>query len=261
MIVLHTLSQFFSILGEGPLTVFAPSNEAFGKLADRGVDLGGLDDKALTFVLAYHVTDASLPSDEIESGFFIALNGDGVYIEKFAETGNIVVNSNSDVETGDIIASNGVIHIVDEVLLPPIHDVVGIAVNGEGFSILVELLTAANLVEVLQAPAGPYTVFAPNDEAFMKLGQATLDALKNDIPSLTNILLYHVTTGYVGSGELIGGDDIETLAEGGAVIRVRPSGKILNDNTRFLETDLIATNGAVHVIDSVLIPPALADPE
>ena len=108
---------------------------------------------------------------------------------------------------------------------------------------------------------GPFTVFAPTDAAFEKLGQATLDSLLGDIPTLTNILLYHVANGYVGSGNLVGLNSVESLAEEGASIVVSTNGQRLNGNTRFISTDLIATNGVVHVIDTVLIPPNLNDPQ
>jgi transforming growth factor-beta-induced protein len=196
-------------------------------------------------------------SADIESGFVIALNGDGIYIE--ASDSGVVLNSGSNVVTTDIVGSNGVIHIVNEVLLPPVEDITEIAASN-GFDILVDLLTTASLVDVL-AGDGPFTVFAPTDAAFMALGENTIAALKKDIPLLTNVLLYHVTTGYVGSGELPGVGSIETLEKGGATITVKPDGTALNGNTKFELTDIIATNGVVHVIDKVLIPPSLNDPE
>lgn len=145
------------------------------------------------------------------------------------------------------------------VLLPPTQNVVDIA-RANDFTILIQALEAASLTDVFEGD-GPYTVFAPTDAAFNKLGEATITALLDDIRTLANILLYHVTTGYVGSRELVGGDPIETLAEGGAEINVRPNGKVLNENSRFEVTDVIGTNGVVHVIDTVLIPPAMSDPE
>lgn len=156
------------------------------------------------------------------------------------------------------MASNGIIHIIDQVLLPPALDVVGVANNNADFSILVELIIKAGYLDILSG-VGPFTVFAPTNAAFLKLGQATIDALKEDLDALTNVLLYHVTSGYLGSGQLVGGPEIVTLADG-ATIRVRSNGLVLNDVARFELTDIIATNGVVHVIDTVLIPPAMSDP-
>jgi transforming growth factor-beta-induced protein len=249
-------SIYLPVAGEGPFTLFAPSDAAFAKLADT-IDIKELDDKAITFILAYHVYSGMIMAADIESGFVIALNEDGIYIE--ASNSGVVLNSGSNVVTTDLVGSNGVIHIIDEVLLPPVQDITEIAASN-GFDILVDLLTTANLIDVL-AGDGPFTIFGPSDAAFLALGENTIAALKEDIPTLTNVLLYHVTTGYLGSGELPGIGSIETLAEGGAKIMVRPNGKTLNGNTEFEMTDIIATNGVVHVVDKVLIPPSLNDPE
>jgi uncharacterized surface protein with fasciclin (FAS1) repeats len=103
-------------------------------------------------------------------------------------------------------------------------------------------------------------VFAPTDAAFANLGEKTVDALFNDVTTLTNLLMYHVTTGFVGSGDLARVQSIETQAEGGAKITVKMSdGVLLNGNTRLKVPNVVATNGVVHLIDKVLIPPAMSD--
>ena len=203
--------------------------------------------------------DSNLPSRNITSGFVVTGNGNAIYIEKVVSTGSVKINSNANVVSPDISGTNGVVHIIDSVLMPPPLDVTGIFANTDNLSVLLELLSAANLDEALQAD-GPFTVFAPTDAAFLKLGQATLDGLKKDDIALANILLYHVTTGYVGSAHLVGGPVVTTLAEDGATIRVRENGQILNDVATFEKTDIIATNGVVHLIDTVLIPPMPLDP-
>lgn len=220
-------------------------------------------------------------SADIQNGFVMALNGDGIYIEEKEGTGRVVLNSESTVTTVDQVGSNGVIHIIDTgkstgspllflesdiiltysffnhtVLLPPVQTIFELA-QSNGFETLVAALVTAGLDTVLDGE-DPYTVFAPTDAAFAALGQATIDALLGDVPMLTKVLLYHVTNGYLGSGELPGIGTIETLAE--ADIEVSENGKRLNGNVLFETTDIIATNGVVHVIDAVLIPPALDGP-
>ena len=218
-----------------------------------------MDDKVITSILAYHVTDSNLPSKNITSGFVVTGNGNAISIVKVVSSGSVTINSNAQVVSPDITGTNGVVHIIDSVLMPPPLDVTGIVANTDNLSVLLELLSAANLDDALQAD-GPFTVFAPTDSAFEKLGQATLDGLKNDEVALANILLYHVTTGYVGSAQLVGGPVVTTLAENGATIRVRENGLILNDVAALEKTDIIATNGVVHLIDTVLIPPMPMDP-
>lgn len=246
----------FLLTGEGPFTVFAPSNAAFAKLAET-VDINTLEAQALTFILAYHVYDGEVRSSDIETSFLMTLNGDGIYVA--ATDSGVMLNNNATVVQTDILGSNGVIHIIDQVLLPPLRDVAGIATD-DGFEILLEALGATELLTVLEG-AGPFTLFAPTDAAFNKLGTPTIDALFADLPTLTNILMYHVTNGYIGSGMLGELQSIETLAEGGARISVRENGKVLNGNTKLTMTDILATNGVVHVIDTVLIPPAMGDPQ
>jgi transforming growth factor-beta-induced protein len=211
----------------------------------------------ITFLLAYHAIDVSLPSSDIDSGFFITGNGNALFVEKMSDTGNVMVNAKALIVSPDIKASNGIIHIIDEFLLPPMFDVTGIAANDENLSILMGLLTSAGLLETLRNP-GPFTVFAPTDTAFMKLGQTTIDALKADTNLLKEILLYHVTLGSIGSGQLVGRSEIKT--QSGATIGVSSDGLVLNNIARFEDTNILAKNGVVHLIDTVLIPPALEDP-
>lgn len=139
-------------------------------------------------------------------------------------------------------------------LIPPTQNIVDTLEADGKFTTLIKALKAADLIDTLSED-GPFTLFAPTDEAFNKLGEATLTAVMSDQALLTDVLLYHVTSGYVGSAELVGGGSIETLSESGAEITVRPDGKMLNGVAKFEVTDIITTNGVVHVIDTVLIPP------
>lgn len=250
----HSYSRrAYHVSGDGPFTIFAPSNEAISKLS-RTVDITKLQTQAATFILAYHVFDHELRSDEIQDGFIVAFNGDGIYLNSTG--GGVTLNGDINVVQADILASNGVIHVIDQVLLPPNHDVTDIAADN-GLEQFLSALEVTGLSSVLQGD-GPFTVFAPSDAAFAKLGQNTVDALFKDVTTLSNLMLYHVTSGFVGTGDLERLDSIETQAEGSPKITIKSSdGVLLNGNTRLTVANLLGMNGVVHLIDKVLIPPVM----
>ncbi len=167
-----------------------------------------------------------------------------------ALSGGVKIDNDAMVTTADIDVKNGVIHVIDKVLLPP--TVVDLALDNSNFSILVEAVVKANLVETLSGP-GPFTIFAPTNSAFealfTELGVTGIADLTAE--QLTPILLYHVVSGNVRSSQLSDGP-VETL-NGTIVISMSPSPTI-NGNTAITATDVQATNGVVHVIDKVLIP-------
>ncbi|MFT5385176.1 MAG: transforming growth factor-beta-induced protein, partial [Saprospiraceae bacterium] len=200
--------------GSGPFTVFAPTNDAF---TASGVDLSALTDEQLTEVLLYHVLGAEITSSAIQEGqtyTTTAANtapGDNQLSLLIEKTGSAVqLNGSVNVTTADVDATNGVIHIIDDVLLP--LDVVGHAIANSNFSSLVTTLGAASgdLVTTLQT-AGPFTVFAPLNSAFDAISAttATLDA-----DQLAKVLLYHVVSGNVRSTALSNGQVVESLNDG-----------------------------------------------
>lgn len=130
-------------------------------------------------------------------------------------------------------------------------DIVDTAVNAGSFDTLVAAVKAAGLVDNLKGP-GPFTVFAPTDDAFAKLPEGTVDSLLNDIPQLTKILTYHVVSGKVMSSDMVGLDSVPTV-EGSSLSIDASSGVKVNDAT-VVTPDVEADNGVIHVIDSVLIP-------
>ena len=175
----------------------------------------------------------------------------------------VLINENALVVVTDIEAANGVIHVIDTVLLPPADEdemtdktIVDLAVEDGRFTTLVAALGAAELVETLSGE-GPYTVFAPTDDAFAKLPEGTVEALLQDIPQLTNILLYHVVPGKVMAADVVklDGQMVDTALEG-AQIKITVDGDkvILNDEVNVIITDIEAANGVIHVIDAVLLP-------
>lgn len=229
-----------ALQGNGPFTVFAPTNDAFAKLlAVPGGD-------ALKNVLLYHVASGKFSAaDLLKESRVATLLGPDIRVSKNAQ-GEVVLNGVVKVTTADIQASNGIIHVIDTVLIPP--TIVDIAVANPAFSTLVGALQSAGLVSTLQG-AGPFTVFAPTNEAFAKLSSVPGgDALRN-------VLLYHVAAGKQSAAQLLQAGEATTLQ--GQKVRVRAGSNnslILNDNVMVIGKDVQAANGIIHVIDTVLLP-------
>ena len=244
-----------TLSGEGPFTVFAPTDDAFAALPEGTVEALLEDIPALTEILLYHVVSGSvLAEDVVQLEEAETLLGKNVAIR--VDMGNVYINDAQVIIT-DIIADNGVIHVIDSVLLPPAEEelgsIVDIAVADGRFETLVTALTEADLAETL-AGEGPFTVFAPTDDAFNLLPDGTIEALLGDIPQLTDILLYHVVSGEVLAEEVVTLNKAFTLLGRPADIRVDMGNVYIND-AQVIITDIQASNGVIHVIDSVLLPP------
>lgn len=136
------------------------------------------------------------------------------------------------------------------------HDIVDTAVAAGNFKTLTAALTAAGLVETLKG-AGPFTVFAPTDEAFAKLPEGTVDELLKDIPKLKAILCYHVVSGKVMAADVMTMDGKTAATVNGADLKISTQGGVkLNGNVHVTATDIDCTNGVIHCVDAVLMPPA-----
>jgi transforming growth factor-beta-induced protein len=151
----------------------------------------------------------------------------------------------------DIAASNGVIHVIDRVLLPP-KTISEIAAASDDFTTLVAALGAAGLVETL-AGEGPFTVFAPTNAAFAALPEGTVEGLLNDIPALTSVLLFHVAGEKLPASAVVGSKSIVTLEGSSAPVALDASGATIA-GARVSVTNIPAANGVIHVIDAVMIP-------
>lgn len=249
-------------LSTGSLTVFAPTNAAFAALlTELGVTKAALlaDKPLLQAVLAYHVLATRVPSGQVPLGKAITPLSGGVF--KVESMGGLKItdgrNRVSTITATDIQASNGVIHLVDRVLLPANKDIVATAQALPQFSILVEAVVAAGLVPTLQGP-GPFTVFAPTDAAFAalltELGVSKA-ALLADTALLTKVLTYHVLPGRVLKAEVPVGAAITTVQ--GETFTIDAGLKITDQNKRvtaIVATDVFASNGVIHVVDRVLLP-------
>ena len=216
--------------------------------------IADLSAETLTPILLYHVLGTEKKASMITSGYYATLSpAEGNFASmNISVSGGVNIDKDTKVTTADVDVKNGVIHVIDKVLLPP--SVVDIALDNSNFSILVQAVVKANLVETLST-AGPFTIFAPTNAAFETLfgdlgvtGVADLTA-----EQLTPILLYHVVSGNVRSSDLSDGS-VETL-NGPIEISLMPSPSI-NGTTMIVATDVQATNGVVHVIDKVLLPAA-----
>ncbi len=173
-------------------------------------------------------------------------------------------STNSKVVITDIETSNGVIHVIDAVLLPPAEDammeekntIVDIAAADGRFNTLVAAVEAAGLAETLSGE-GPFTVFAPTDDAFAALPAGTVESLllPENKQALTDILLYHVASGKVMAADVVTLTSVPTLLGKDVTVTVKDGKVFLNDTAEVIITDIEASNGVIHVIDAVLIPP------
>lgn len=254
---LQEASLVEALQGEGPFTVFAPTNDAFVTLLNdlniSAEDL--LSHPQLSEVLLYHVVSGKVMSTDLSDGLNApTLQGENVSFDLME---GVKVNS-SMVTTADVETTNGVIHIIDKVLVPssfklvqgPDMSIVDIALGNQDFSMLVSLLQQANLVETLQGE-GPFTVFAPTNQAFEKLlGDLNISASELMAqPDLSKVLLYHVVPGKVMSTDLSNGMKAPTAS--GSDLTINLENGVMVNSSKVISADIEATNGVVHVIDSI----------
>ena len=248
-----------ALSGEGPFTVFAPTDDAFlalaGALGATAEDLLALPE--LADILLYHVVGGTALSSDLADGQTIAtLNGAEVTVT-INETG-IFIND-AQVTVADLVADNGMVHVIDAVLIPPTPEptgtVVDIVVNSEVHNLLEAAVLEADLAETLSGE-GPFTVFAPTDDAFIALAEALALAPEDllALPELADILLYHVVGATALSTDLNDGQMVTTLNGADVTVTISEAGIFIND-AQVIVADLVATNGVVHVIDAVLTPP------
>lgn len=245
-----------ALKAEGPLTVFAPSDDAFAKLPAGTVEslLKPENRDRLAAILTYHVAPASLPAGKlVKSARVATLNGQrpAVTLE-----GDAVMIGNATVTATDIEASNGMIHVIDSVLLPSEKDIVETAVETGSFNTLAAALEAADLIGALQGE-GPFTVFAPTDRAFANLPEGVVSSLLEPAnkDQLTAVLTYHVVSGAIYSSDVKPGG-VETLQ--GDEIRVSSkNGSLQINQASLVTTDIVTSNGVIHVIDEVILPEAM----
>lgn len=247
-------------------TVFAPTNAAFTSLlADLGVSsLNDIPNETLEKVLFYHVKDDISRASQISTGYYSTLSAGPAESSKlslYIDMSATKINNRASITKTDVMANNGVIHLIDKVLLP--MSITEHAAANSSFSSLVAALSKAELVSALSDSSKTYTVFAPTNEAFTTLLTAlgvTLDDLSSE--TLTPILLYHVVDGFVPSSKVTAGyiPTLTTAFDENVSLQVSVSeGVKLNNTVNVTATDVVATNGIIHVIDKVLLPPTVVE--
>jgi transforming growth factor-beta-induced protein len=245
-----------ALSGPGPFTVFAPTDEAFAKLPKGTVEtLLKPENKAkLQAILKYHVVSGTvMAADVVKVKGAVSLEGQRIAVK--VAGGKVSVDGANVVKT-DIKCSNGVIHVIDSVILPSTDLIPAVADKAGSFKTLLAAVKAAGLAETLSGE-GPFTVFAPTDAAFAKIPGATLkDLLKpENKDKLVAILTYHVVPGRVFSEGALEAKSAKTVQGASVKISVK-DGAAYVDNAKIVTTDINAANGVIHVIDTVIMPPA-----
>merc|ERR1712214_163276 len=236
-----------TLTGEGPFTVFAPTNAAFAALPQEIVDAVSADTELLKSVLLYHVVPGNILSSAASNDLTLDT----------AQGTSLRVNGKSVVKA-DIKASNGVIHFIDGVMLIPKGDLVDTLVADDRFSTLVAAVTAAGLVDTVKN-AEAFTIFAPTNDAFAKIPEATLNGLLADKEALTKVLLRHVAPGAVfakgvnwGNIATAGGENVCTQVFKTGAVKVSAHSGNSKSSAMVVEADITATNGVIHAIDTVI---------
>ena len=243
--------------GKGPFTVFAPTDVAFAKLPAGTLEmLLKPENKAkLAAILTYHVVPGSVKAaDVVKLKYAGTVNGQRVDIKV---DGAKVTVDGAAVTATDIACSNGVIHVIDAVILPVDGTVIDVAVKNGSFNTLVAAIKAAGLVETLSGK-GPFTILAPTDAAFAKLPAGTLEMLlkPENKKQLVEILTFHVVPGVAAySDAVVKMTEVPTVLGSPVAVKV-VGGKVMLNGATVVAADVEATNGVIHVIDTVLMPPA-----
>ncbi len=237
-----------TLSGAGSFTLFAPTDAAFDALPEGTLEAVLADNDLLTAILTYHAVGATVLSTDLSNNMTAStLNGQDIIVR--LEGGGVFIN-NAQVTIADISADNGVVHVLDAVLLPS-NSVFDIVVNSDVHATLETAIFTADLDETLQG-AGSFTLFAPTDAAFDALPEGTLEAVLADTDLLTSILTYHALGSTVLSTDL--SNNLTTSTLNGQDIIVRLEGGVFINDAEVTIADISADNGVVHVIDAVLLP-------
>ncbi|MFN8019217.1 MAG: fasciclin domain-containing protein [Acidimicrobiales bacterium] len=268
-----------TLSGDGPYTVFAPTNDAFAKVDEATLDelLKPENKDQLASILTYHVVAGKVMAADLTDGQVVeTVNGQELTVGIDGDTVTLTDASGgtATVTKADLDAGNGVIHVIDSVLMPKMDDmssdgsddqaaasgtIVDVAAGNPDFSTLVAAVKAAALVDTLNGD-GPFTVFAPTNDAFAKLPAGTVDELlkPENKDKLAAILTYHVVAGKVMAADLSDGQKVKTVqgdeltvgVDGDTVTLTDANGSTVNVTT----ADVPASNGVIHVIDGVVTP-------
>jgi uncharacterized surface protein with fasciclin (FAS1) repeats len=236
-----------------PLTVFAPDNAAFAATGISEAAIASLPVSTIDSILKYHllaafVTSTSVPASDavtplLGTNLFASKNANGVFMNGIK------------VKQADISASNGVIHVIEKVLIPPTQTIAQIAASDTSFSFLVEAVSKAGLLAAISGP-GKFTVFAPTNAAFRAAGITDINAVPQ--ATLETVVKYHVLATNVFASDLINNTTAQTIQGGNLRITLPPAAVKIDGSaspaSNIATANITATNGVIHVIDRVLLP-------
>lgn len=252
-----------TLSGTGPFTVFAPTNDAFNRfLTANGLTATQLlASDGLGETLTYHVVGALVPASSVSAGKVTSVSGDPFYVS-IAPNNEIWINGNTKITATDVMASNGIIHVLENVITPPTQSIAQIAIASTTaaqpeFTQLVAALVRANLAGAFQGGFDDdFTVFAPTDAAFRNLYAALGVTSVDEIPleTLTAVLQYHVVPARAFSQDLRQGASLPTLLTGKNLTVNLSDLKINDAGLVAAALNIHATNGVIHVIDKVMLP-------
>ncbi|HNB59042.1 MAG TPA: fasciclin domain-containing protein [Phycisphaerales bacterium] len=246
--------------GKGPFTVFAPTDEAFAKLPKGTVEslLKPENKEKLAAILTYHVVSGEATADKVVK-MTSATTVNGQRVDISVKDGKVWLDQLAQVTTTDIACSNGVIHVIDSVIMPSDKTIIQTAGEVGSFKTLLAAIDAAGLKSALEG-TGPFTVMAPTDEAFAKLPPGTVENLlkPENKDKLAAILKFHVLPGRVYADQVVTmKESVKTLQGSTFMIKVQ-DGKVWIGNDKAMANvvtpDVEASNGVVHVIDTVIMP-------
>ncbi len=245
-----------SLKGADPVTIFAPTDQAFAALEPGLLD----NQERIAEVLRYHIAATRVTSDSLTSGATVkTLLGDAL---KISEEGKIIKVNGATIIATPIQATNGVIYVLDKVLLPPAKasaansaaTISEVLLTDERFSTLVAALKATDVFTELQG-AGPFTLFAPAQDAFSSLPGPLVGSLFRGPEVWTRVLHYHIVSGKKLLAADFTDQQVEQTQEGSTLVFSKQGSTILVGEAKIIQTDIQAANGVIHVIDKVLVPP------
>lgn len=247
-----------TLSGDGPFTVFAPTDDAFAALPEGLLELLLEDTATLSEILTYHVVAGEvLAADVVSLTEATSVQGDTIDIT--VDGASVMVDA-ANVVTTDITTSNGVIHVIDAVILPEGIElpstgpgtIADIAAEAGTFTTLLAAAEATGLADALANPSTNFTVFAPTDDAFAALPEGALDGLLADEDALLAVLSGHIDVGTVPAADLVGVEQLEMLS--GDIWSITVDGDTaMIGNATITATDIEAENGIIHVIDAVIL--------
>ncbi|KAL4224473.1 hypothetical protein ACF0H5_015174 [Mactra antiquata] len=254
LVSLVTQAGLVDAINSGTFTIFAPNNAAFAALPTSTLNALSADVNALTNILKYHVVQGSIKkaaaSNELQ---LTTLNGQKIRFNIYSHN-NVVTIQGSKILAFDRTAINGVIHVLESVMMPPEGDIVDIVVKTPDVSTLLSFVQQAGIAGALKGDA--LTVFAPSNAAFSRLPSSVANKLAHDKNLLTEILEYHVVPHTEYAAGLYNREHLRTLDRNHDIVTVHTdsTGVRINRNAHVIKANIGTTNGVIHIIDHVLIP-------